>query len=326
MIKTIAEWSEQEYLILALPHENTDWKAYLDEIKHSYIELVKIVSKYQKVLLIAPNESDFKAFKDMKNLEFFICETNDTWIRDYGAIDILKDGKLSSLNFIFNAWGDKFQSKLDNEVNEKLFKAKFKTRLENIDLILEGGSVEFNGQGTMLTTTKCLLNDNRNKLSKEFLDKKLKELFNLNKIIWLENGFIKGDDTDSHIDTLARFIDENTVAISSCTDEQDEHYAELLAMKKELLKEDFKLLELPLPSAKFYEGKKLAATYANFIFINNALIVPTYNDKNDELVLQKLQKALPDKDVIGLDALVFVRQNGSLHCSCQNRFKGQRWL
>ena len=326
MIKTIAEWSEQEYLILALPHENTDWKAYLDEIKHSYIELVKIVSKYQKVLLIAPNESDFKPFKDMKNVEFFICETNDTWIRDYGAIDILKDGKLSSLNFIFNAWGDKFQSKLDNEVSEKLFKAKFKTRLENIDLILEGGSVEFNGQGTMLTTTKCLLNDNRNKLSKEFLDKKLKELFNLNKIIWLENGFIKGDDTDSHIDTLARFIDENTVAISSCTDEQDEHYAELLAMKKELLKEDFKLLELPLPSAKFYEGKKLAATYANFIFINNALIVPTYNDKNDELVLQKLQKALPDKDVIGLDALVFVRQNGSLHCSCQNRFKGQRWL
>lgn len=326
MIKTIAEWSEQEYLILALPHENTDWKAYLDEIKHSYIELVKIVSKYQKVLLIAPNESDFKPFKDMKNVEFFICETNDTWIRDYGAIDILKDGKLSSLNFIFNAWGDKFQSKLDNEVSEKLFKAKFKTRLENIDLILEGGSVEFNGQGTMLTTTKCLLNDNRNKLSKEILDKRLKELFNLNKIIWLENGFIKGDDTDSHIDTLARFIDENTVAISSCTDEQDEHYAELLAMKKELLKEDFKLLELPLPSAKFYESKKLAATYANFIFINNALIVPTYNDKNDELVLQKLQKALPDKDVIGLDALVFVRQNGSLHCSCQNRFKGQRWL
>lgn len=326
MIKTIAEWSEQEYLILALPHENTDWKAYLDEIKHSYIELVKIVSKYQKVLLIAPNESDFKPFKDMKNVECFICETNDTWIRDYGAIDILKDGKLSSLNFIFNAWGDKFQSKLDNEVNEKLFKAKFKTRLENIDLILEGGSVEFNGQGIMLTTTKCLLNDNRNKLSKEILDKRLKELFNLSKIIWLENGFIKGDDTDSHIDTLARFIDENTVAISSCTDEQDEHYAELLAMKKELLKEDFKLLELPLPSAKFYEGKKLAATYANFIFINNALIVPTYNDKNDELVLQKLQKALPDKDVIGLDALVFVRQNGSLHCSCQNRFKGQRWL
>lgn len=326
MIKTIAEWSEQEYLILALPHENTDWKAYLDEIKHSYIELVKIASKYQKVLLIAPNESDFKPFKDMKNLEFFICETNDTWIRDYGAIDILKDGKLSSLNFIFNAWGDKFQSKLDNEVNEKLFKAKFKTRLENIDLILEGGSVEFNGQGIMLTTTKCLLNDNRNKLSKEILDKRLKELFNLSKIIWLENGFIRGDDTDSHIDTLARFIDENTVAISSCTDEQDEHYAELLAMKKELLKEDFKLLELPLPSAKFYEGKKLAATYANFIFINNALIVPTYNDKNDELVLQKLQKALPDKDVIGLDALVFVRQNGSLHCSCQNRFKGQRWL
>ncbi len=326
MIKTLAEYSEQECILLALPHEKSDWIAYLDEILSSYIELVKILTKYQKVLLIAPNEKDFKPFKDIKNVDFFLCQTNDTWIRDYGAIDILKDNKLLSLDFTFNAWGNKFKSELDNELNKKLFENKFKTRLDKIPLILEGGSVEFNGKGSMLTTTKCLLNDNRNKLSKDILDKNLKDIFGLDRIVWLENGFIKGDDTDSHIDILARFIDTNTLAISSCDDEKDEHYAELLAMKKELLNEGFELLELPIPSPKFYEGKRLGASYANFIFVNNALIVPTYKDKNDDLILKRLQAFFKDREVIGLDASIFIRQNGSLHCSCQNRFKGQRWL
>ncbi|WP_297192849.1 agmatine deiminase family protein [uncultured Campylobacter sp.] len=326
MIKSLAEWSEQDYLLLAIPHKKTDWLPYLDEILYSYIELTKIVSKYQKVLLIAPDDNDFKPFKDIKNTEFFICETNDTWIRDYGAIDILRDGKLCSLNFTFNAWGNKFSSELDNMVNKKLFKNKFKTRLDDVNLILEGGSIDFNGEGIMLSTKKCLLNANRNKLEMSILDTKLKELFGLKKIVWLEHGFIKGDDTDSHIDTLARFIDEKTVAVATCDDVQDEHFGELLAMKTELLNEGFEILELPIPSAKFYEGKRLGATYANFIFINNAIIVPTYKDKNDDLILKRFENFFKDKDVIGLDATVFIRQNGSLHCSCQNRFKGLRWL
>ena len=257
-------------------------------------------------------------------MEFFKCDTNDTWIRDYGAIDIFKNDKLQALNFTFNAWGNKYESSLDNEVNEKLFSLKFKENLQNLDFILEGGSIDFNGKGVMLTTTTCLLNDNRNKLSKEILDKKLKEIFGLKDIIWLENGFIKGDDTDSHVDTLARFIDENTIAYSICEDKNDENYECLKAMEKELLKTNFNLLPLPLPKPIYYKEKRLGATYANFVFVNNALIVPVYDDKNDELIMQNLQKTLPTKKIIPVNAKVFIRENGSLHCSCQNRYKGKR--
>lgn len=324
MIRAIAEWEEQELLMLALPHQNTDWKPYLDEIINSYKEFVKAVSAYEKVLLIAPNEEDFAPFKEFKNVEFFKAPTNDTWIRDFGAIDLQKGEKLVSLDFIFNAWGDKYQSELDNAVNSRLFKELFKGELLQIPLILEGGSIDCNGKAVMLTTTNCLLNDNRNGLAKAQLETKLKEIFNLKHIIWLENGFIKGDDTDSHIDTLARFVSVDTIAYCVCEDEEDEHFLPLKKMKQELEKTGFKLVPLPLPKPIFYEGKRLGATYANFVFINNALIVPSYDDENDDLVCQRLSKVVKDRDIIKVNARVFLRQNGSLHCACQNRFKGKR--
>lgn len=325
MIKSIPEWSEQEYLMLSLPHEKSDWKPYLDEILQGYKEFIKAVSEFQKVLLIAPSQSDFIPFKNIPNVEFFLCDTNDTWIRDFGAIDILKNERLKALDFTFNAWGNKFQSELDNAVNSKLFKEKFKEELKKINLILEGGSIDFNGEGVMLTSSHCLLNENRNShLSKTQIDEKLKEIFGLKQIIWLENGFIKGDDTDHHIDTLARFITPNTIAHCICEDEKDEHYLPLQEMKKELEKTGFNLVELPLPKPLYYENRRLGATYANFVFINNALIVPTYKDENDEIIMQRLAKVLPERKIIGIDARVFLRQNGSLHCSCQNRFKGLR--
>lgn len=324
MIKSLAEWHEQELLMLALPHENTDWKPYLDEILASYKDFVRAVSAFQKVLLIAPDESCFEPFKDMKNVTFFKCATNDTWIRDYGAIDVLENDKLISYDFIFNAWGNKFQSELDNKLNSKLFKEFFKSELRQIPLILEGGSIDFNGAGAMLTTTTCLLNENRNKLDKTQLEARLKKLFNLKEIIWLENGFIRGDDTDSHIDTLARFIKEDTIAYCLCEDKNDEHYEILKKMEAELLKTSFKLLALPLPKAKYYEGKRLGATYANFVFVNNALIVPSYDDENDDRVCKLLTKALPQRKIIKVNASTFLRQNGSLHCACQNRFLAQR--
>ncbi|HEB9322224.1 TPA: agmatine deiminase family protein [Campylobacter coli] len=325
MIKSIPEWSEQEYLMLSLPHEKSDWKPYLGEIIQAYKEFVKATSEFQKVLLIAPNKSDFAPFENMTNVEFFICDTNDTWIRDFGAIDILEDNHLKALDFTFNAWGNKFQSELDNEVNSKLFKEKFNEKLTKIDFILEGGSIDFNGEGVMLTSSNCLLNENRNShLDKSQIEARLKEIFGLKQIIWLENGFIKGDDTDHHIDTLARFIDKNTIAYSICEDEEDEHYIPLQKMKKELEATGFDLVELPLPKPLYYEGRRLGATYANFVFVNDALIMPFYKDENDEIIKQRLAKALPKRKIIGVDARVFLRQNGSLHCSCQNRFKGLR--
>ncbi|EAI5931780.1 agamatine deiminase [Campylobacter coli] len=325
MIKSIPEWNEQEYLMLSLPHEKSDWKPYLGEIIQAYKEFVRAASEFQKVLLIAPSKSDFVPFENMVNVEFFICDTNDTWIRDFGAIDILEDNRLKALDFTFNAWGNKFQSELDNEVNSKLFKEKFKEKLTKIDFILEGGSIDFNGEGVMLTSSNCLLNENRNShLDKSQIEAKLKEIFGLKQIIWLENGFIKGDDTDHHIDTLARFIDKNTIAYSVCEDEEDEHYIPLQKMKKELEATGFNLIELPLPKPLYYEGRRLGATYANFVFVNNALIMPFYKDENDEIIRQRLAKALPERKIVGVDARVFLRQNGSLHCSCQNRFKGFR--
>lgn len=325
MIKSIPEWNEQEYLMLSLPHEKSDWKPYLGEIVQAYKEFVRAASEFQKVLLIAPGKSDFVQFENMTNVEFFICDTNDTWIRDFGAIDILEDNRLKALDFTFNAWGNKFQSELDNEVNSKLFKEKFKEKLTKIDFILEGGSIDFNGEGVMLTSSNCLLNENRNShLDKNQIEAKLKEIFGLKQIIWLENGFIKGDDTDHHIDTLARFIDKNTIAYSVCEDEEDEHYIPLQKMKKELEATGFNLIELPLPKPLYHEGRRLGATYANFVFVNDALIMPFYKDKNDEIIRQRLAKALPERKIVGVDARVFLRQNGSLHCSCQNRFKGLR--
>ncbi|MGB2553186.1 agmatine deiminase family protein [Campylobacter sp. MOP51] len=324
-MRAYAEWEKQELLFLSLPHKNSDWRPYLNEILDSYEELVAAITPFQKCVLICPDEGIFNSrFAKFDNVEFVKIDTNDTWIRDYGMIDVENVDKILSYDFKFNAWGGKFESSKDNAVNLELIK-RFKTNLQEIDFILEGGSVEFNGQGTLLTTETCLLNDNRNsKFSKDQIEERLKELFGLNRVIWLKHGFIKGDDTDSHIDTLARFISPDTIAYACTDDKNDEHYEELEKMKQELKKTGFNLLPLPLPSPKFYEGKRLGCTYANFIFVNGALIVPIYDDKNDKIVLERLAKALPNHKIIGVNSLVFVRQNGSLHCSSQNRYQGSR--
>lgn len=327
MKRAFAEWEKQELLMVAAPHENTDWKPYLSEIHSAYVEFVKAASAFEKVLVIAPSFNDFLPFAGVENVEFFAAQTNDTWIRDYGAIDIFDTelDKAVSYDFNFNAWGGKFECGLDNALNSKLFGEFFGTNLEKINLILEGGSVEFNGEGVLLTTSECLLNDNRNALSKESLEERLSELFGLKKIIWLSEGFIKGDDTDSHIDTLARFVAPNVVALAACEDESDEHFAPLKALEKQVCAAGFEVVRLPLPSQIEFEGRRLGATYCNFVFVNGGLIVPTYNDlRADEFALEALQKALPNRKVVGVDASVFIRQNGSLHCSCQNRFLAKR--
>ncbi len=319
-IRAFGEWEKQESLLLSLPHKNTDWSPYLEEILTSYEELVSAVSAFEKCILICPDDEVLKRFSKFKNCEFYNIDTDDTWIRDYGSIDVLSDNELVSYDFKFNAWGDKFSSLNDNALNVKLNKFLNKN-LKSIDMVLEGGSVDFNSKDVLLTTEYCLLNKNRNpNLTKEMLEKELKNLFGLEKIIWLKHGFIKGDDTDHHIDTLARFISSDTIAYASCDDENDEHFKELKKMEDELKKTGFNLISLPIPKAKFFEGKRLGCTYTNFIFINNALIVPTYNDDNDDIVIQKLKNALPNLEIIGVNSLVFVRQNGSLHCSSQNKF------
>ena len=301
-IRLPAQWEKQESIIVVFPTNHKDWQHSLKEIQQSYIEFIDTLKKFQTCEVI---------YDDI--------ETDDTWIRDFGAIDVFIDGKLESYNFKFNAWGEKFEYSHDDRFNETYYRKN----LQNIDFVLEGGSIESNGDGVMLSTAKCIFNTNRNpSYSKEDIAKKLKNIFGLKELIVLEYGSLVGDDTDSHIDTLARFIDKETIVYAKCYDKNDEHFEELQRMEKELKQTRFKLIPLPLPSAKFYNNRRLPATYLNFIFINKALIVPTYRDKNDEKVLEILKKHIKDREVIGVDASVFIRENGSLHCSSINNFKG----
>lgn len=324
-MRAFGEWELQDALILALPHYNTDWCSNLLNVFEAYKEFVCVVSQKQKVILISPNEEDFKTFfSKFDNVVFCKIDTNDTWIRDYGAIDVANFGRILSYDFKFNAWGKKYPYELDNNVNSELFKF-FKGELKNIDFVLEGGSIDFNGRGTMLTTTKCLLNKNRNpKYKKADIEKKMMELFGIHTVIWLENGFLLGDDTDSHVDTLARFIDPTTIVYASCDDPKDPHYTELKKMENELKKTKFKIVPVPLPEPQFDGERRLAATYINFIFINNAIVLPTYNCKTDKVAVEIFKKNIKDRLILQVNASEFIKQNGSLHCLSQNRFAGNR--
>ncbi len=359
MKRAFAEWENQELLMLSLPHENTDWKPYLSEILAAYAEFARVAAGFEKVLVVAPEFSDFLAFSarlggansggagasaagaslgggadfggaggDIAgNVEFFAADTNDTWIRDYGAIDFFDcaAGRAKSYDFSFNAWGGKFEFGLDDAVNARLFGEFLGGELVREDFVLEGGSVDFNGAGAVLTTRECLLNANRNAATQDAVEARLGELFGVERVVWLEGAFIRGDDTDCHVDTLARFIAPGVVAVAACDDASDEHYAPLLGLARQVEAAGFDVVRLPLPRAVEFDGRRLGATYCNFVFVNGGVIVPTYGDaRADEFALGTLARALPGRRVVGVDARVFVRQNGSLHCSCQNRFAAKR--
>ncbi|MDR2080304.1 MAG: agmatine deiminase family protein [Campylobacteraceae bacterium] len=321
MKRLFAEWEKQESLLFALPHEKSDWLPYLNEILLSYKVFIKTASEYERcVVLCADKQKAEKLLAGIGNVTLVQIPTNDTWIRDFGAIDVETEEGVVSYDFTFNAWGGKFEAALDNEVNKKLYE-NGKNKLVSVPFVLEGGSIDSNGAGVLLTTSKCLLEKNRNpNLSKNEIDVKLKELFGLKRVIWLEHGFLKGDDTDSHVDTLARFIAEDTIAYTTCEDEKDEHFDELKEMEKELKNTGFKLLPLPMPKPILYENSRLPATYANFVFVNGALLLPTYNDANDLRVQELLARALPKHKIRGVNAAVFIRQYGSLHCASMNKF------
>ncbi len=320
MTRLPAEWEEQEYIMVVFPKKTSDWHHSIKEIKKSYVDFITTLSRFQKCIVICDNKKRVASFfTKIQNIEFLEIETNDTWIRDFGAISVYKSGKLHKYNFRFNAWGEKFDYTLDNSLNQRLLDIGFFDYLENIDFILEGGSIDSNGNGVMLTTSRCIFNPNRNKnFSKKQIETKLKQLFGLKKLIILNHGKLLGDDTDAHIDTLARFINKDTIVYTKCYDKNDEHFEELQKMEKELLKTGYKLIPLPLPKPKIWEGERLPATYINFVFVNNAVLVPIYNDENDIKVLKKFKKICPNLDIIGIDSSVFIRERGSLHCASIN--------
>ena len=218
----------------------------------------------------------------------------------------------------------KFAANHDNQITRKLYEAGIFGEAEYkncLNFVLEGGSVESDGEGTILTTAECLLSENRNNLSKIEIEAKLKAFFGVKQILWLNYGYLAGDDTDSHVDTLARLCPNNTIAYIKCDDETDEHYEALKLMEEELKSFSplgvggyFKLIELPMADAVYFEGERIPATYANFLIINGVVLLPIYNSPKDKIAAEQLHKAFPNREIIGIDCNALIKQHGSLHC------------
>lgn len=262
---------------------------------------------------------------NLNSIQFGIAPSNDTWSRDYGPITVITDNSPQLLDFNFDGWGRKHPAELNNQITSTLHKAGLfgDVAYRSIDLVLEGGSIESDGQGTLLTTQHCVFNSLRNKqLSNSQIEEQLTDLFGLTRILCLQHGFIMGDDTDGHIDTLARFCDPYTIAYASCDDPQDEHFEELKAMEDELKtfttndKQPYKLVPLPIPKPIHNaQGVRLPATYANFLILNGAVLVPAYNDTEaDYIALENLGNCFPDREAISINCVPLIQQFGSLHC------------
>jgi len=320
-----AEWESQSFLQLTFPHAKSDWASMLGEATACFVDIIRNAAIFQPVLVVCDDISRVRShFEKTANIYFVEAPSNDTWARDHSGITVLKDGNPVIQDYVFNGWGNKYEASLDNRITTTLFeKGIFKNaELQSFDFVLEGGSIESDGQGTILTTSDCLLEKNRNpQFSRAKIEEYLKENFTANRVLWLNNGYLAGDDTDSHIDTLARFCNENTIAYVGCHNPEDEHYEALRQMKKELEQftdregNPYHLIELPLPDPCFdSEGNRLPATYANFTIINGAVLVPLYGVIQDEIAIKILAGCFPDREIIPVKCRVLIEQHGSLHC------------
>lgn len=308
-----AEFEKQSFVQIIFPHKQSDWSDYLQEAQNCFVNIANAIRKYEKCLIICDDIIEVKKhFNSFENLYFFKYTTDDTWARDCSALSVIEGSEVKLLDFTFNGWGGKFQASRDNAMSKYI---NYKNELISIEHELEGGAIDSNGKDVLLTTSECLLNSNRTRKSKEEIEKKLAEYFGIKRVLWLNHGYLAGDDTDSHVDTLARFIDERTIMYVKCEDETDEHYDALKKMEKELQSfEGFELVALPMCEAVYFEGERLPATYANFLIINSAVLVPTYNSKLDKVALSIFRENFPNREIVAVDCSVLIRQHGSLHC------------
>ncbi|MCX7820910.1 MAG: agmatine deiminase family protein [Brevinematales bacterium] len=325
--RLLAEWEKQDGVLIAWPDLHTDWVDILDEVEACYLEIAKAIAEYEKLLVITLKTEDLKRkFNEnrinVSNVLFFELNYNDTWARDFGPITVKTSKEFEVLDFTFNGWGLKFASNFDNELTRRLFqKGIFKnSKLKTLNFVLEGGSIDTNGKGILLTTTNCLLSPNRNpEFTKKEIENNLKNYLGVDKIIWIQNGHLLGDDTDSHIDTIARFVNENTIVyVSPPEDQRDPHYDDFKKMEEEfnILSKNFNVFPLPFAKAIFDEdGNRLPSTYANFLIINEALLLPIYNDmERDDKAIGIIKEVFPDRKIIPINSIPLIKQHGSIHC------------
>ena len=323
-----AEWYPQSGIQLTWPHSDSDWADNLDEIVECFITISKEIIKREKLIIVTAPDSDVRQFfteEDLENITFAKIQSNDTWARDHGAISAFIYEQPTLIDFGFNGWGLKFAANHDNLLARNLMtKSVFKTEVgyrSHLNFILEGGSIETDGNGTLLTTSKCLLASNRNQpMEREDIEDYLKKALGQDRVLWLNYGLLLGDDTDGHIDTLARFCSEDTIAYVKCDDTNDPHYLELKLMEVELKSfvttkgKSYKLVPLPMADPLYGNSGYLPATYANFLIINGAVLVPTYGTAKDEIAKKQLQKLFPDREIVGINSIPLIKQHGSLHC------------
>lgn len=323
-----AEWEYKCAVLIAWPHAGTDWSYVLDRAQKCVSDMVRAISSYAHVIIVAPEgepiEDKLRGVpRDAYTV--FRCEINDTWTRDYGPLTLADNhGEFRASDFKFNGWGLKFAADKDNMVTRHMHDAGLiKGRLADYeDFVLEGGGVESDGRGTVMTTAKCQLSPNRNpSFSREEIEGKLMERLGAKRIMWVNHGYLAGDDTDSHIDTLARFAPGDTIVYVGCDDPDDEHFVELQAMEKELASaktidgRPYNLVRLPMPEPMYDDdGNRLPATYANFLALKDAVIMPVYGQERTDELARRILEVVFDVPVVTVDCSVLVLQHGSLHC------------
>ncbi len=315
-----AEWEPQQAVMLTWPHENTDWQPYLDDINRTMTEVVRAIAPHEEVLIVAPFESDVpEEVRRMDEVSIFECPTDDTWARDHGPITLLGGERPLWLDFQFNGWGRKFPADYDNAITMKLWAlGPFFGQVDfenHDDFVLEGGSIETDGKGTIFTTGCCLLAPNRNQpLTKDEIEQQLKRRLRAERVVWIDCEPLEGDDTDGHIDTLLRLAPDDTLLTVLDPD----------ALRRNPALASYRIVQLPTPHEIVEEdGEKLPATYANFLVINGAVLVPTYDQPDlDRQAVQLIGEVFPGRDIIPIDSRTIIRQHGSIHCMTMNLFEG----
>lgn len=333
-----AEWEKQEAVWIAWPHNKETWpNDMLKEVENSYVELVKALHTGQKVNILVNDEKEKNEIAELlrkrgvnsSQLHFFPIRNVDGWIRDYGPTFVVNDKtrQKAMVKWIFNAWGNKYDDLKEDEGIQYKINEYLKLKMFEPNIVLEGGSIEVNGSGTLLTTEQCLLNKNRNPhLSKEQIENYLKEYLNVSNILWLKEG-IAGDDTDGHIDDIARFVNQNTVVCASEDNENDENYQilkenyELLIKMKDEKGNKLNVIKLPMPGFVGNKERRYPASYCNFYIGNEAVVVPVFGHENDKKALAIIQEAFPDRKVIGINSKEMVYGFGSFHCLSQQEPK-----
>lgn len=326
--RMLPEWAPQQAVMLAWPHESTDWAPWLEAIQRDYVELAVAIAAEVPPLILCQDEAHRTLVERQLGgrcrhpARLVIAPYNDTWCRDYGPVAVAAAGRTALLDFRFQGWGSKYEASLDNDINQRL-QLLWKAPLQSIDYELEGGSIETDGCGSLLTTEHCLLDSNRNTaFSKAEVEQFVLQQLGLERVLWISEGALLGDDTDSHIDNLVRFCSEDTIAYLTCTRRDDVHYEPLRRMQEQVLQlrrpdgTPYHLHAIDLPEPQFDEaGKRLPGSYVNFLILNGSVLVPVFGCPQDAQALNVLQQCFPGKRIVPVPGANLIRQYGGPHCA-----------